>query len=216
MTLSVCVCEHVCARVCACVCACVHACMCVHACSKKFVLTVFHPLLCNGLCAPIWRNSTQESKLLLYITIIIMRAQASLYVDMYICIYTSMCMLLLTQIGNAAWWHERRSWCGRVWWGVRSWCTLWRWVHSTGWCTIPCWWRGLDGGWVRWELLHNLAQRNGANDDLQGHLKVKGWTWGVHIQLKETKCMPLSDISILSFLGVIKEGNASTFHKNVY
>jgi len=35
------------------VCACLHVCMhaCAHVC--KFVLTVF----CNGLCAPVWRNS---------------------------------------------------------------------------------------------------------------------------------------------------------------
>ena len=44
----------VCVRVC--VCACVR--VCVHACSQKFVLIVFCSLLCNGLCAPIWRNST--------------------------------------------------------------------------------------------------------------------------------------------------------------
>ena len=35
-----------------------YVCVCVHACSQKFVLIVLCSLLCNGLCAPIWRNST--------------------------------------------------------------------------------------------------------------------------------------------------------------
>ena len=43
------------------VCACVCVCVCVCVCSWKFVLTVF----CSWLCAPIWRNSTWKSALLL-------------------------------------------------------------------------------------------------------------------------------------------------------
>ena len=54
----VCVCMFVC--VCTFVCMCVWACVCVclYVCLWKFVLTVFCSLLCNGLCAPFWRNST--------------------------------------------------------------------------------------------------------------------------------------------------------------
>ena len=33
-------------------------CVCVRVHSQKFALTVFCSLLCNGLCAPIWRTST--------------------------------------------------------------------------------------------------------------------------------------------------------------
>ena len=45
-----------------CVHACVHACVSVHA---QFVLNVFCSLLCNGLCAPVQKNSIQKSTLLL-------------------------------------------------------------------------------------------------------------------------------------------------------
>ena len=39
--------------VCACVCACLHACVFTEVCFNSFCF-----LLCNGLCAPIWWNST--------------------------------------------------------------------------------------------------------------------------------------------------------------
>ena len=42
-------------------------CVCVCTCLQKFVLTVFCSLLCDGLCAPIWRNSTWKSTLLLFV-----------------------------------------------------------------------------------------------------------------------------------------------------
>ena len=39
--------------------------LCVCVCLQKFVLTVFCSLLYDGLCAPIWRNSTRKSASLL-------------------------------------------------------------------------------------------------------------------------------------------------------
>ena len=45
-------------KVCVCMRVCVCLCVCVCASSQKFVLTVCCSLLCNGLCAPVWRNST--------------------------------------------------------------------------------------------------------------------------------------------------------------
>ena len=35
-----------------------HECVGVGVCSQEFVLTVFFSLLWNGLCAPVWRNSS--------------------------------------------------------------------------------------------------------------------------------------------------------------
>ena len=37
----------------------------MHACLQRFVFIVFCSLLCNQLCAPIWRNSPEKSTLLL-------------------------------------------------------------------------------------------------------------------------------------------------------
>ena len=54
-----CVHEHTCVCVCACVC------VCVYTCSRLCFDCVSVLLLCNGLCAPIWRNSTSNSAFLL-------------------------------------------------------------------------------------------------------------------------------------------------------
>ena len=51
--MCVCVCRRACVRVQACVRVCVHSCVC----SWTLVLTMFCALLCNGLHAPIWRDS---------------------------------------------------------------------------------------------------------------------------------------------------------------
>ena len=67
MYVYMCVCMCVCVRACvrACVCACVRACVCVCA-SQKLVLTVFCSSPRDGLCVPIWRQSTYKRKLSLY------------------------------------------------------------------------------------------------------------------------------------------------------
>ena len=61
MCVCVCVCVRVCVRVCVCVrtcvCACMHACVHTHTRRSLFHLC-FGSLLCNGLCAPAWNNST--------------------------------------------------------------------------------------------------------------------------------------------------------------
>ena len=59
----VCMCMHVCMSIH--VCACVHVCVCVSTCSRLCFDCVSVLLLCNGLCAPIWRNSTSNSAFLL-------------------------------------------------------------------------------------------------------------------------------------------------------
>ena len=50
----------------------IFVCVCVCVCSRKFVLTVFCSSLCDGLCAPIWRNSTQKSILLLMLLLLLL------------------------------------------------------------------------------------------------------------------------------------------------
>ena len=45
--------------------------LCVCVCLQKFVLTVFCSLLCDRLCAPIWRNSTWESASLLSVVCVL-------------------------------------------------------------------------------------------------------------------------------------------------
>ena len=47
----VCACARMCMYVCLCVCVCMCVCVCARVCDDR-------SLLCNGLCAPIWRNST--------------------------------------------------------------------------------------------------------------------------------------------------------------
>ena len=67
----VCVCVYECVCVCVCVCACAcvraHAYLCVSACGSLLWLCLIL-LLCNGLCAPVRRNSTHIKE---YINIII-------------------------------------------------------------------------------------------------------------------------------------------------
>ena len=58
------VCTHVC--LCACVCACIHA--CVHSCLCVYAFWLcFCFLLCNGLCAPVWKQHTKEHIIIIII-----------------------------------------------------------------------------------------------------------------------------------------------------
>ena len=57
------VCMCICVYVCVCVRACVRVCVCA---SQKLVLTVFCSSPRDGLCVPIWRQSTYKRKLSLY------------------------------------------------------------------------------------------------------------------------------------------------------
>ena len=60
------VCTHVC--LCACVCACIHA--CVHSCLCVYAFWLcFCFLLCNGLCAPVWKQHTKEHIIIIIIII---------------------------------------------------------------------------------------------------------------------------------------------------
>ena len=80
---NVCVCVCLCfVCMCMCVCVCVRVfcvcglCVCVCVCLRKFVLTVFCSSLCDGLCTPIWRNSTQKSILLLLSLLLVERCNS--------------------------------------------------------------------------------------------------------------------------------------------
>ena len=64
----VCVCVHVC--VCTCVHVCVCVCVCEHACASLFRPCGFGSLLCNGLCAPVWRNDTVLKSTLVVVVLI--------------------------------------------------------------------------------------------------------------------------------------------------
>ena len=55
------VCMHVC--LCACIHACVHSCLCVYAFWLCFCF-----LLCNGLCAPVWKQHIKEYIIIIYTT----------------------------------------------------------------------------------------------------------------------------------------------------
>ena len=55
-----------CVWVCACICP--HVCACVHMHSQNLSWLCIAPLLCNGLCAPIWRNSIYIKEYSLFIS----------------------------------------------------------------------------------------------------------------------------------------------------